>query len=274
MLGLLTIFRCTTVLWFFLVLNTIPVFAKIPEHIPICDIGSEIPIYAYYKRKNGLITDEVTGFSVEYIKQILSAQNIKSTVELIPWKRCQAMVANGKYTMLLNASVNPERQKNFLITKAYYTIKDVYFYSKLKPTPKVKNVKDLRLLYICGQAGFNYLNFGIHDEEIDTQAASFPQVMDKLKLGHCDIVLGHLEFAANYRFTSGIDYTKDKDFGWGEIEGTKPLKIHIMVSRQLPYSKELLELINRGIDEMNRSKKSAKLKRKFTGQKPAVKIEN
>lgn len=246
---------------------TTPAFAKLPKVIPICDIGAELPAYAYFRRVNGKITTEVTGFSVRYIEQILGAKGIESKVDLIPWKRCQAMVTKGDYAMLLNGSIKPELEKNYFISKTYYKVKDVYFYSKLKPTPKIKSANDLRKLNMCGQAGFNYVNFGVRNEEVDTGAKSFPQVMDKLKAGHCDVVLGRLEYAADYLFTSGVDYTDDKNFGWGELKGMAPLEIHIMVSRELSYSKELIEIINRGIDNMNQSKNVNKLKQEFLKNK-------
>jgi polar amino acid transport system substrate-binding protein len=240
-----------------------PVMAEIPKKIHGCDIGGELPPYSYYKRKNGQPTNEVTGFSVRYIEQILETKNIKSTIELLPWRRCKALVTKGDYALLLNASINPEREKNYLISKTYYTVKDVYFYSKRKPISQINNVGELRKHYICGEAGYNYINFGIRNEEVDTGTTSLPQAMEKLHAGHCDVVLARFEFAAGHRFTNGIDYTKSKDFGWGEIKGMTPLSFHIMVSRRLPYSKELIDLINQGIDHMVSSKKVDLLKQEF-----------
>ena len=244
-----------------LMLINLPLRAEIPKQLAICDIGGEYPPFSYYKRENGQPSGEVTGFAVDYVRAILRAHDISATVDLIPWKRCQAEVVTGRYAMLLSAANNPERERVYLISKTYYAVHEIYFYAKDKPFPKLENVDNMRRLKICGQSGFTYLRYGLRDEEIETMAKNFPQAMEMLKAHRCDIVLGRLEVAAGYQYTNGIDYTQSADFGWAMLKGMEPTAFHIMVSRNLPYSAELLDLINRGIDQAGTCRTTTAIRR-------------
>ncbi|HRE19370.1 MAG TPA: transporter substrate-binding domain-containing protein [Rhodocyclaceae bacterium] len=237
--------------------------AGIPNEIPVCDIGGAWPPYAYNIYINSQETDAVAGFSVDYIRTILARHQRTAHIELIPWRRCQKGVAAGNYAMLLNASLNPEREKTYLVSKPYYVVHDVYFYARSRLAPRISNLADLKKLRLCGQEGYNYANFGLRDEEVETGATSFPQAMNKLLAGRCDVVLGRREIAAGFRLLNGIDYTRSPDFGMGEIPGMQPASFHMMISRNLPYGEELLHLVNQGIDEMKQSGEEHTLARRY-----------
>ena len=229
------------------------VMADVPRQIQICGMEGEWPPYAYFKRENGKITGEVVGSSISTIKKILGKHHISATITLIPWRRCLAEVASGRYAMLLDASVNAERERSYLISRTFYTLHDVYFYSANRPAPKIETVADLRIVKICGEAGFNYLNFDVPQNEIDAESSSFKNAMDKLKAGRCDAVLGRLEIAAGHRYVNGIDYTQSTEFEWRTLPGTSESTFHIMISRNVPFASELLDLINRELADLIRN---------------------
>ena len=235
----------------------------LPKEIQICDNGNEWPPFTFYKRVDGKTTPELTGYSVEYIQTILKKAGLKPTITMLPWLRCQSMVTIGKYLMLLNASENAERARDYLVSKPYYAAQGIYFYSASRPKPRIQTARDLLLRHTCGQMGYNYVSYGIRNEEIDTGTTTLPMTLEKLKLGNCDVVLARKEIAAGHVWINGIDYTKDKNFGWGIMDGMKPSEFHMMVSKQTPYAQALIELINKGIDEMTGSGEVKKLEQKY-----------
>jgi polar amino acid transport system substrate-binding protein len=237
--------------------------AGIPKAIKICDMADEWPPYTYFERAGGKPTEKIIGFSIDYVTEILSKHNITATIVLIPWRRCLAEVESGVSAMLLNASVNEERKTKYLISDPYYEVTDVYFYSQAKPIKNISNTDQLKKYTLCGQAGFNYVTFGVKAEDIETTASSFEMLMTMLKGRRCDLALGRKEIAAGHRFTNGIDYTKSEEFGFGPIIGMKPAPFHMMISRKIPYANELLTLINRGITEIKKQKKDKPLKSKY-----------
>ena len=238
---------------FWLALIPGAVWANLPSEIPICDIGGAWPPYIYHAQVNGQDSEEVTGFSVDYIRAILARRQLRARIELIPWRRCQTGVINGSYAMLLNASLNAERERDYLVSKPYYVVHDVYFYATARPVPTIATLSDLRKLRICGQAAYNYVNFGLRNDEVDAGAKSFPQAMEKLRAGRCDVVLGRREIAAGFRLLNGIDYTRHPDFGMGSAPWVKPANFHMLISRNTPYAEALLTIVNQGIDEMKHS---------------------
>lgn len=246
-----------------------PVSGQIHQQIRICsdgDYNDEFPPFAFFKRQDGRATSETTGYSVDFVKEILSARHIVSTVDLIPWNRCLAEVEQGNYAILLDAANDAGRQKKYLVSRPYYTLQDVFFYLKSRPIGKVESASDLRRLRVCGQSGYTYTNWGLLDREIDTGARTLEQALQKLRLGRCDVVLTRLETAVNYRFTSGADRLRIEEFGWQKMPGMAPLPFHMMVSRKLPYSRTLIGILNDGIDRMFRSGEARKLELEYLGK--------
>lgn len=226
--------------------------AKVPRQIDVCDIGSEWPPYTYRERQDGQPTGRVVGQSVSLLRQILSRKNIEFQIELIPWRRCLAEVASGKYAMLVNASTNAERSATYLVTTPYYHLTGVYLYARERPPPPIRQPEDLRALRVCGQSGYNYVNFGLSSDQVLTGTPDFDRVILKLKAGRCDVVLTRLEIVAGQKYIDGKDYLADPALTYGTPTYMAPEPFHMMVSRQLAYSAELLEILNEGIQELGR----------------------
>ncbi|HEY9100652.1 substrate-binding periplasmic protein [Chitinimonas sp.] len=237
--------------------------AQLPRVIQVCSKASEWPPYVYFVRKDGLPTPEVQGYSVQYLKAVLAAQGVQAHIELLPWRRCQQDVAAGRVDMLLDASLNEERRDTFLVSRVYYQMTDVYFYAKDKPPPAIASVADLHRQAVCGLTGANFGNYGLREAEVDASTASLPLAMEKLKAGRCTVVLARLEIAAGHRLINGVDYSRNPNFGWGQIPGTAPAAFHMLVSKRVPYAQELLTVLDQGIAGMAGSRQEEVLVREF-----------
>ena len=77
-------------------------------------------------------------------------------------------VAARRHAMLLKASIIPERERDYPISKTYYTVQDAYFYFRPGPAPRSEFAADMHGKRPCGEAGFNYLDFMVRPEEVDT----------------------------------------------------------------------------------------------------------
>jgi polar amino acid transport system substrate-binding protein len=236
--------------------------AALPSVIGVCDDGAEWPPYTYFKRVNGTKTNTLIGFSVEYLQRVLERKGLHFTLDLIPWKRCMAEVVSGHYAMLLNASLNDERARDYLVTQPYYALTLVYFYDADRPRPAINSAADLRTLHACGVSGYNYVPFGLEPNMIDTDAKDLPQAFLKLKRGHCDVVPERLEVAIGYEAIGELDL-KAEGIQYAPVPHLPRSPFYMMVSRNVPYANELLSVLNEGIAAIEGSHEAYDLAAKY-----------
>lgn len=218
--------------------------------VSVCSSDAEWPPYTYYQRSGGVITTKLVGYSVDYLQRVLVRQGLHFHVEMVPWVRCMERVGSGEYDMLLNAGINPEREKKYLVTHPYYTLTMVYFYAQARPKPRVDSWRDLTRMRLCGVHGHNYDSFNLQPEQIDTGANDIGQALNKLKAGRCDVVPERLEVVLGYRAIGQIDLAR-MNIGYAPIPGLKSVPFSMMVSRRVPYARQLLQVLNDGIDNLN-----------------------
>lgn len=231
--------------------------------IRVCDDGAEWPPFLYFKRANGIPTQELTGYSYEFLKRLLDRRGLKFSLTMLTWNRCMAGVANGRFDMLLNASTSAEREAVYWVSQPYYALSMVYFFDKSRPEPVIKSLEDLHRLRACGVLGYNYAPLGYQNGSgIDTEAMNFPQVFEKLKKSRCDVVPERLEPVLGFKLMGVVDVDA-LGIGYRPIPGTSPSPFHMMVSRQLPYSESLIRILDQGIGELVRQHKTVDLARKY-----------
>ncbi|HEY0589989.1 MAG TPA: transporter substrate-binding domain-containing protein, partial [Pseudoduganella sp.] len=175
-------------------------FAAI-SHIAICEDENEWPPYVYRQRGADGTPGKLTGYAVDVISEILARNKISYSFDLIPWPRCQAVATLGKeYQMVLNLSYNPERQRNFLLTRAYYSTTTFYYYSRRHHSAglKIAGLGDLRKQRVCGIHGYNYVNYGLPPGEVDQGARDFSTLIAKLHAGRCTLFLEKQEVMAGF----------------------------------------------------------------------------
>ena len=235
----------------------------LPAVLKVCDIGNEWPPYTFYKRENGRQTKEVVGYSVDFLKAILRPAGIDISVQLLPWKRCQHMVDTGAYDLLLNASLNLDRAARFLVSKPYYELTDVYVSLSRRRIPLVATPQDFSNLNVCGEMGYNYWNFGLPDERIDTSYQTLGAAIKKLHAGYCDVVLTRLEIAAAQKFLGDSDYVSDPQYQVRKLPYAAPTPFHMMLSRRTRYAKTLLDAVNQGIDRLQQSGEASSLMQNY-----------
>lgn len=234
-----------------------------PEQvIRVCGQIAEWPPYLYFKRDLGGPTDEVTGYSAEMLQLSLERKSLRHTFDMLPWKRCTESVRLGMHDMMTDLASNPDRIKTYLVSKPYYTQHLVYFYDSARPRPAVETAADLKKLRLCGINGYTYSAFGLNPALMDTGAQDLMQSLLKLKNNRCDAVPERLEIALGYQALGKVDF-KVFGIGYGALPDLPPSPFHMMVSRNVPYAAELLDVLNEGIDALGRSGDAKRLAAKY-----------
>ncbi|ODN43545.1 substrate-binding periplasmic protein [Piscirickettsia litoralis] len=223
------------------------------ESISICEDGAEWPPFNYIKRDNGKkVMDSSEGYSVDVINKIFQKSQFKySKIDFIPWKRCLKEMLKGRYDLVLNASWNKERAKNYLYSKAYYEMRPGYFYSLKRYPNGLSNVTSgpsLSKYKLCGLAGYSYNSFNIDLSQLDTGSKNFASVTKKVRAGRCDAFVARIELMAGFKVI-GQDLLKD-DLGYKPIPGAKASKFYMIISKKSKNAETLKSVIDQGIDKL------------------------
>ncbi len=238
--------------------------------ITICEDENEWPPYSYFKRVDGKPTEQVVGYGIDVIGEILGKHGIAFKVEMIPWSRCLAVAALGKdYQLVLNLSFNEERGRAFLFSRSYYSTTPYYFYSKRRHPNGVpiKTAADFKNVRVCGIHGYNYAGYGFAPKEVDQGAKDFTSLIAKLHLGRCGVFLEKVEIMEGYA-AIGKDYLSDPDIGMSVAPGIAPGLFHFGVGRQYPHANVLRDLIDNELQTMIDSGRLRELWRKAVAKPP------
>ncbi len=234
------------VLTFSFLYSSIAISAEIPvgTKILVCGDGAGWPPYTYETP-----TKSVAGYDVDILERILSKKNIASSVKMEPWKRCLKETEEGSYHIATSSAFNEERNKTYLMTRHYYSMTPSYFYSKNRyPNGlDIKTAADLQKYRVCGLLGYNYANFGIPVEQIDTGTKKFEQLVEKTNRNRCDVFFARSESFITFAYL-GVNFIEKYNLGYKSIPGSSREKFYLLISRNFKYAQELKKIIDDELD--------------------------
>jgi polar amino acid transport system substrate-binding protein len=231
----------------------------IPAEVRACDDAEEYPPFSYFLRQDGRKTDQVAGYAVDYLQQILEESGRRGTVRLLPWRRCLERVRNGELDLVLSAAPTPERSGDFVFTPPYFSLTQRFYFPLSRPAPSVAALADLDRLKLCGQFGYAYPDYGSLESRIDRGAKSLEAVAAMLQSGRCDVFLTNLEIVAGRKLITGRDPFPASGFGSARPPEIADVGMRMMIGRSLPYREALLSLLSEGIDRMRRTGAESRL---------------
>jgi polar amino acid transport system substrate-binding protein len=220
----------------------------------ICDDGAEWPPYTYYQRVDGQVTDTIVGFSVDVIDRIFKNEGVPYHLDLLPWKRCMAEVAEGKrYHMFLSGGRNPERERTYHISEPYYRMHPGYLYSGRKHPSglAIRGREDLKKFRVCGILGYNYIVFGLAEDQIDTGTGNYESLVKKLLTGRCDLSIDRLEILLGFK-AIGKDFIKQPDLVFRAIPDEPAEPFHMMFTKN-EFGSRLKRVVDEGMRDLQAS---------------------
>lgn len=239
--------------------------AEVPRQLTACGDANEFPPYTYFERAGGQPTAAVAGLNVDYLGLLLAASQRSVKVELLPWKRCLLLGALGKYDMVLDVSGQPQRQRDFHIAQSHYAIRPIMMFSEQMPPPPEDTPEALAQYSLCKVLGWDYPPY---DLPPDGGSVMTPATLDgalrMLRIGRCQLMFHNRELVLGLRQVGKGDLLEGLAYRY--ISWLPSYELHIAVSRKLPYARPLVELLNRGRVEMERSGEMQRLQRKYLSE--------
>jgi len=199
-----------------------------------------------------LQNEKVTGASTEMLWEILSQMGYAPSFELLPWKRAQQMIEEGKADGIYSYSETQERMKIAYFSNPISFTSDVFF-KKRDKTVRWEKLSDLRPYRIGASGGYNYPEeflAAVHRGELTVEYVTSENSnllnLRKLLLGRIDLLIcnpdvcGFLSLTHRPEFDL-IDYT-DKTIA-------PPRTFHVGFSKRLPDGEKIRDEFNRWFDE-------------------------
>ena len=233
------------------------------ETVMACADQAEMPPFVYAERLNGQRTGRIIGASIDLLRRIGQRHGWDVQVELLPWARCLALVADHRVAFALNTSAADARASGLQVSVPYFTMHNVYFYSR-RARPMgltLARLKDVRRYHVCGLGGYRFEPFGIATDSVDRgTTAGYEQLIAKLHLGRCDLFIDSRETMAG-------QYLINPHLRALLVDGTlvsQPLPdsprraLYIAVADGAPAS-ALLAKLNEGLQQLEKTHELDKL---------------
>jgi polar amino acid transport system substrate-binding protein len=249
---------------FVMVVGMQPAPAQEPTKIGVCGDSGEWPPYVYFERENGEKTDRATGFSIDLVEEILTAEGIDYEIGMVPWKRCLHEVEGGaNYQVVLDATYSEERSRSYYYSRPYYTIRPYYFYSR-RDHPDGLDIwwpEDLKQYRISGVSGYNYADFHLTSNDIYSLVKDQDTLVRHVLNQRCDLFPEWFEVLAGFSVV-GKDFLADPDLGYAPVPGLGETRAHMLFTRN-ETGKRLRRLVDRGIGKLEASGRLKELLLKY-----------
>lgn len=239
--------------------------AEVPRQLTACGDVNEFPPYTYFEREGGRMTPAVAGFNVDYLAILLGARKRSVNVELLPWKRCLLLGGLGKYDMVLDVSGQAQRQRDFYIAASHYSIRPIMMFSEKMPPPPGDTPEVLAHYSRCEVLGWDYSLYNLRPEQGGVvNPSTLDGALRMLRIGRCQVMVHNLELVLGMRQVGKAELLEGLTYRY--ISWLPTYELHIAVSRKLPYARPLVDLLNRGRLDMNKSGETQKLLKKYLSE--------
>ncbi|MDE1465138.1 substrate-binding periplasmic protein [Spartinivicinus poritis] len=229
-------------------------YADLPPNTEILACTTPQTLWAPYEYHDRKGNNELVGYNVDVMEEILKPYNIKLKHVIRPWKRCLESLKSGEFHMIWPTSLNEERRRDYLHSRHSYELTPAFFYLKSQfpsglTADEVRNKisPDLR----CGLLGYNYTNFGFNNEEIARTTKSHEALIARIHHKFCHAAFARLEIiAAAWMILEKPLLTEEISY---QALPVPKERFHFLISKKHPQGKKLLNIINKGLDKLESS---------------------
>lgn len=234
------------------------IYAATERPLTFCVEVTEFPPFNYFVRENNVKTDTLAGYDIDILKRVF--EGVPYEVVSLPWRRCLMSLTTGAVDAAMSASMNEQRQRDYISSEPYYYLTPGYFYlAKAADTPnEIASGAALQALGpVCGLGGHNYAQFGLTQGSDVTRMVNYQQLAEMLEVGRCRFYLDRLELLP--AVTALFDNVHLPALDKGRITGAPSEPFYMLISPKSPQKNWLLSHFNRRITELRQQGELAKI---------------
>jgi polar amino acid transport system substrate-binding protein len=206
-----------------------------------CSDSAGWPPYSYQDPKD---PKKAIGSTVEFLKDIAAKEGLDLKVELLEWESCTLKVKKGDYfQIMLDASDNERRSRDYLKTQPLYELEQRFFYSKARYPmgPGISKQVDAKKFRICGIKGYNFGVYDFKSSLVDQGVTTAKALFNKLRKNRCDLAIAYSPIMKNLE-KIGLVSLKGTDSV--VIPKSNTLEYHLMFNKN---EKKLRDTIDKAI---------------------------
>lgn len=212
------------------------------------------------------------GISYEIVKDIAESANKVVSFDILPWRRCLLYLTleqpNRKsYTLTTAATYNEKRAESYLFTKPFMVSRGYYFYTKKRfPTGlKLNNTRELSGYNVCGRTGFNYVQFGLKNEDVLRIGKNILHMVELLKTERCDVFIARNFNVAAEPLVGNPSVFNDQQLAYDRIPGMKPENMHFMLNKNAAGAENLVSVFDNHIEDLWKNGKINQWREEYLG---------
>ena len=202
---------------------------------------------------------QVKGMSPDVLRAVF-ANDADLDIQLRPWVRCLTEVTRADGADIVMSFLrNPEREKQFLFSRSYASLTPAYIYlARRYPVPPVRSLGDLSQFKVCALRGASTSYTKLPATAIDSGSSGYASLIGKLNLEHCDVVVDLQEILLGHQKLGVIPLDANLH-SIALLPQTEPHPLYFGVSKDNPRAAKLVERMDRGIADLQRTGALAKL---------------
>ena len=203
--------------------------------------------------------NEPVGYSIDYLNEAAKAAGFEVENLNIAWDGIFGGLITGKYDIIASSTtITPERSKEVLFSDPYYEVAQAVV---LPAGQSISSLSDLKDKKVGGQIGTTGI-FVMRDANVGADIREYDDVglaMQDLVSGRIDAVICDDPVAMYY--ANKKPDTADKLNLAFKTEGNE--KFGFAINKKRP---DIVELVNKGIQQVKASGKDAELRKKWMGE--------
>lgn len=189
-----------------------------------------------------------SGFFSEIVIEAFKAVNEKVAINYYPWKRCEALVEEGKVWGTFPYSISPERLKKFEFSNKIVDGSDGVFYNKRK-FPKglqLNSFADFSNYHTSGIRGYWYEPY-FKEAKVSVAYSSSEEIaLKNLFNERTDLVVSNALLTLQIiqqQFAS-----EEKQIEMAKLPLAEDRTLRMMILKNTPKNQELLKKFNKGLE--------------------------
>ena len=241
-----------------------PKAAEIPPVVTACVGAPEFPPFTYFQRVGGQASDQLVGYSIDTMREMLALGGRTVRIDYLPWKRCLLNGTLGTVDLVVDGFKVESRDSDFIFPNHPLSLgTPAFVFGRARESLEPGTPERLLQARLCGLRGWNFSPFGLAEDAVPTRAPDADAAIQLVRAGRCDAFLYLREAVDGLPLIGGTDAGHDPSLGLAPVAGVPAIRTYLLIGRKLPYGAELKTLVDQAAESLDASGERARIASRY-----------